>query len=118
LFPSQRLISPWEIWTFDFPTEGTHPCVIFSNEARLVHPSFDRVNVLLCRTLRGPLKRELRLVEVVLDSADGLDWETLCRVDALHFIPKAGLRERRGLVCKERRRLISQRMLQFFPFDF
>ena len=52
------MISPWQIWTFDFPAEGTHPCVIFSNKARLANPAFDRVNVLLCRTLRGPLQRE------------------------------------------------------------
>jgi mRNA-degrading endonuclease toxin of MazEF toxin-antitoxin module len=111
-------MAPWEIWTFDFPVEGTHPCVVFSNAARLVHPLFDRVNVLLCRTLRGALQREVRLTEILLDRADGLDWETLCRVDALHFVLKSGLRERRGLVSKERRRLICQRMLQVFPFEF
>jgi hypothetical protein len=74
------VISPWEIWTYDFPTEGVHPCVIFSNAARLANPPFDRVNVLLCRILRGPLQRELRAAEILLDRADGLDWETLCRV--------------------------------------
>ena len=112
------MISPWQIWTFDFPAEGTHPCVIFSNKARLANPAFDRVNVLLCRTLRGPLQRELRVAEVLLDRADGLDWETLCRLDSLHFVPKAGLRERRGVLGKERRRFICQRMLQLFPFEF
>ena len=111
-------MAPREIWTCDFPVEGPHPCVIFNNTARLAHPAFDRVNVLLCRTLRGPLQRELRPTEIILDRADGLDWETLCRVDAMHFVLKSGLRERRGLVCKERRRLICQRMLQVFPFEF
>jgi hypothetical protein len=82
-------MAPWEIWTYAFPVEGPHPCVIFSNAARLAHPDFDRVNVLLCRTLRGPLQRELRLTEIILDRADGLDWETLCRIDALHFILKS-----------------------------
>ena len=111
-------MAPWDIWTFGFPAEGPHPCVIFSNAARLGHPSFERVNVLLCRTLRGAILRELKATEVILDRADGLDWETLCRVDALHFVAKAGLRDRRGVVCLERRRLISQRMLQLFPFEF
>jgi hypothetical protein len=111
-------MSPWEIWTFDFPVEGTHPCVIFTNTARLAHPDFDRINVLLCRTLRGPLQRELKATEILLDRADGLDWETLCRVDALHFVLKSGLREHRGIVCKERRRQMCQRMLQVFPFEF
>ena len=110
-------MAPWEIWTFDFPVEGKHPCVIFSNAARLASPNFDRVNVLLCRTLRGPLQRGWRPTEVILDSADGLEWETLCRLDAVHFVLKSGLHERRGMVCKERRRQICQRMLQVFPFE-
>jgi len=111
-------MAPWEIWTYDFPVEGAPPCVIFTNAARLANPAFDRVNVMLCRTLRGPMRRETKPVEVILDQADGLDWATLCRVDALHFIPKSGLRERRGIVCKARRRLICQRMLQLFPFEY
>jgi len=114
----QQLMAPWEKWTFDFPAEGSHPCVIFSNSTRLAQSTFDRVNVLLCRTLRGPLAREIKPTEVMLDRADGRDWETVCRIDALHFVPKTGLRERRGVVCKERRRIICQRMLQVFPFEF
>ena len=86
--------------------------------ARDCHPAFDRVNVLLCRTLRGTPQRELNETGILLDRADGLDWETLCRVDALHFVLKSGLRERRGVVCKERRRVICQRMTQLFPFEF
>jgi hypothetical protein len=92
--------------------------VIFTNTARLAHPAFYRINVLLCRTLRGTLQRELKVTEIILDRADGLDWETLCRVDAVHFVLKSGLRERRGVVCKERRRQICQRMLRVFPFEF
>lgn len=111
-------MSPWEIWTYDFPLEGTHPCVIFSNRARLLSPSFERINVLLCRTLRAPLQRAPKPTEIVLDRADGLEWATLCRVDAMHFVLKSALRERRGLVCQERRRIISQKVLQLFPFEF
>lgn len=108
---------PWEIWTFDFPIEGTHPCVIFTPTARLTNPGCHFVNVLLCRTLRGDLRREPRMTEIILDRADGLEWQTLCRVDALHFVEKAGLRERRGAVCLERRRQISRRLVQLLPFE-
>src|SRR5438094_2312771 len=58
-------MAPWEIWTYDFPSEGPHPCVLFSNSVRLAHPDFDRVNVLLCRTLRGALQRELKPTETL-----------------------------------------------------
>ncbi len=111
-------MAPWEIWTFDFPEEGAHPCVIFSGTGRIQNPAFDRVNVLLCRTLRGPLQRQLKDTELILDRAEGLEWATLCRVDALHFVRKSGLRERRGVVCKERRRVISQQVLKLLPFEF
>jgi hypothetical protein len=50
-------------------------------------------------------------MEILLASADGLDWETLCRVDALHFLVKSGMRDRRGVVCTEWGRLICQRSL-------
>src|SRR4051812_44160892 len=111
-------MAPWEIWTFDFPDEGPHPCIIFSHHTRVQHADAERVNVLLCRTLRGPLQRSLKMSEVLLDSADGLDWETLCRVDALHWVRKSGLYQKRGLVCKERRRLISRQIVGSFPFEF
>jgi len=110
-------MAPWEIWTYNFPVEGPHPCVIFTNSVRLAHPDLDRINVLLCRTLRGPANRPLKAVEVLLDRADGLDWETICRIDLLHSVSKAELHERRGLVCIERRRLISQRIFSLFPFQ-
>src|SRR5213593_810576 len=111
-------MAPWEIWTYDFHTEVVLPCVVFSNSSRLAHPNFYRINILLCRTLRGTLQRELRSAEVILDQADGLEWQTVCRVDAMHFVLKSGLRERRGVVCKERQRAISHRILQLFPFEF
>jgi len=58
------MMAPWEIRTYDFPVEETHPRVIFTNSARLAHPGFDRINILLCRTLRGPLQRELKAADV------------------------------------------------------
>ena len=112
------MISPWEIWTYDFEQEQTHPVVIFGNIARVAHPEIDRVNVLLCTTLRGSSPRKPKPHEVILDFADGLDWATSCRCDAMYYVAKAKLREKRGLVGIERRRAISQTLLRFFPFTF
>jgi hypothetical protein len=111
-------MAPWEIWTYDFPEEGAHPCIIFSHNSRVQHPDALRVNVILCRTLRGTLQRSLKPNEVLLDSADGLDWETICRVDALHWVRKGELFQKPGSVCAERRRLISRRIVDSFPFAF
>jgi len=87
-------VNPWEIWTW----QG-HPAVIVSGPARCAHKPI--VNILSCSSHRGIRKPELW--EVVLDRADGLDWETLCRCDLLYAVHRQELTERRGLVGFERR---------------
>ncbi len=39
----------------------------------------DRVNVLICSSQRA--SRNPKAIEVILDTADGLDWPTLCKCD-------------------------------------
>ena len=43
-------MKPWEIWTFDFTEEDSHPAVIISNQDRIDNPHLERVNVLLGRS--------------------------------------------------------------------
>jgi hypothetical protein len=57
-------------------------------------------------------EREPRENEAVLDSADGLDWKTLCRCDLLFTLDKATLSQKRGLVAFERRRDIARKIIQ------
>jgi hypothetical protein len=111
-------MKPWEIWTYDFEDEQTHPVVIFSNPVRVANPDLDRVNVLLCTTMRGQRHWKPKPHEVILDAEDGLDWATRCRCDALYYVPKSKLREVRGMVSVERRRAISNTLLRLFPFAF
>lgn len=49
-------MAPWEIWTYNFEDEQTHPVVIFGNSARVADPEIERVNVFLCTSLRGPAR--------------------------------------------------------------
>jgi hypothetical protein len=44
--------------------------------------------------------------EVILDTADGLNWPTICKCDLLHKVDKAQLSNRCGTVTSERRRQI------------
>ena len=111
-------MAPWEIWTYDFEDAQTHPVVLFSNFVRINNPDLERLNVLLCTTMRGQKHWAPKPHEVVLDRADGLDWATRCRCDALYYVLKSKLREQRGAVSIERRRAISQTLLRFFPFSF
>jgi len=41
--------------------------------------------------------------EIILDPADGLDWETLCKCDLIHTVKKNELKNRRGSVSANRR---------------
>ncbi len=101
-------MKPWEVWTWKFPDAGEHPAVILGTEERVrLKP---RVCVILCATQRATRKPELH--EVILDQADGLNWETLCKCDVVYAAPKIELVQRRGTVSPERRRAIAERLIR------
>ncbi len=101
-------MKPWEIWTWDFPDAGSHPAVIFSTSDRVrLKP---KVGVILCSTQRAT--REPELHEIILDQADGLNWETLCKCDLVYAADKKQLTHRRGVVSIERRRGIAERVIR------
>jgi hypothetical protein len=106
------MLQPWDIWTFDFTEEDSHPAVVLGHPDRLNHPQIERVNLLLCTTLRAQDATEraqrLKRNEVLLDQADGLDWLTIVKCDALYFVRKSGLYQRRGSVCLPRRAAIRR----------
>lgn len=72
--------------------------------------------MLLCTTLHGPDVKgraaRLKKTEALLDRADGLDWMTIVKCDALHFVKKSGLYQRRGEVSYYRRAEISRKMAE------
>ena len=101
-------MKPWEVWTWKFPDDGEHPAVLLGTEERIrLKP---RICVLLCSTQRATRQPEVH--EVVLDEADGLSWETLCKCDVVYAVPKSELGQRRGLVRPERRRAIAERVIR------
>jgi mRNA-degrading endonuclease toxin of MazEF toxin-antitoxin module len=101
-------MKPWEIWTWKFPDAGEHPAVLLGTEERLRLKA--RVCVLLCSTQRAGRRAEVH--EVILDQADGLNWETLCKCDVVYSAAKADLIARRGCVSPERRRPIAERVIR------
>ena len=99
----------WEIFLFPFREEQAHPAVILSPDERCTNPDFDRVNALICTSIR--LNRPLKDNEAALDESDGLDWLTAVRCDVVHFLRKEFLLERRGLVSLPRRIAISRKLI-------
>lgn len=101
-------MKPWEVWTWKFPDAGEHLAVVLGTKERLkLKP---RVSVILCSTQRATRKPELH--EVILDEADGLDRDTLCKCDLIYAVPKSELVQRRGSVTAERRRAIAERIIR------
>ena len=102
-------MKPWEIWQCPFPW-GEHPAVILSNAIRVVRK--EEIVVLSCRTMQPATFREPLETESLLDTADGLNWKTLCRCDLLYTIKKSILKYRLGEVTFERRRDIARKIQQ------
>jgi hypothetical protein len=98
----------WEIWTGDI--FGPHPVVLISSQTRI--DAKPEVVVLKCTTMKPASAREAKENETVLDRADGLDWQTLCRCDLMFTVPKTSLNNRRGVVSVERRRDIARKIIQ------
>lgn len=99
-------MKPWDIYNYDFGEAGPHPAVIVSHPDRVAKAEW--VNVLFCTTQRA--NRPPKETEVRLNGADGLDWETLCRCDALWLVEKSRLSRKRGSVAPIRRRQIVDKI--------
>ncbi len=97
---------------FDFDEAGPHPAVIVSHDARVSRKQ--HVNVLLCSSQRAT--RSPEATEVMLNSADGLDWETLCKCDHFYLVPKHRLYRQRGVVSQARQRQIMQTIWRSLGF--
>lgn len=89
----------WDLYTCDFPGAGPHPAVIVSHAARARNKA--QVEVLLGSTRRAG--RAPNENEVLLNGADGLDWETLVRCDLIYAVPKESLARKQGRVTSERK---------------
>jgi hypothetical protein len=50
----------------------------------------------------------------MLNSADGLDWESFVDCDLIYLVESAALRQRRGRVCRERRIEIWRKLSAIF----
>lgn len=99
---------PFEI--FSCKPEGwnkAHPCVIISHPDRADRKTPGEV--LLCasrRTNRAPGPGEF-----LLDEADGLDWQTLCKCEPIVTLPREAIGQRRGAVTGERRGQLLRRVI-------
>ena len=101
----------FEIWSFDFPTRGgPHPVVLLTRTDKLSKAKV--VNVLFCTSQRQ--SRTIYPYEVMLNGADGLDWETFCDCSVIWSVESARLFKKRGEVTVERRNAIRDKIRDVF----
>jgi mRNA-degrading endonuclease toxin of MazEF toxin-antitoxin module len=99
----------FDVWHYDFPAKGPHPVVLISHPdlcARAKH-----LNVLFCTSQRQG--RKPYPYEVMLDRADGLDWETFADCSILYLVESGRLLNQCGHVGLERRREIRTKLREF-----
>jgi hypothetical protein len=84
-----------------------HPCVVVSHPSRTANK--DPVEVLMCSSKKAA--REAEPHEVILDTADGMDWPTICKCDLIYAVPKSDLKRFRGEVSPTRRAVLVRTMI-------
>lgn len=100
----------FDVWRFKFPDKGEHPVVLISHPDICARSAV--VNVLYCTSQRQ--SRPARPFEVMLNGADGLDWETFCDCSVLYAVKSDQLFGQRGRVSLERRRAIRSKIRDLF----
>lgn len=96
----------FQVWQYNFPGKGQHPAILISHPDRCARA--DVVNVLFCTSQRQ--SRSAKPYEVLLDKADGLDWETFCNCSILYAVPSSQLFGHRGEVSQDRRNAIRDKV--------
>ncbi|HEY3761051.1 MAG TPA: type II toxin-antitoxin system PemK/MazF family toxin [Verrucomicrobiae bacterium] len=103
----------FDIWRFDFPERGEHSVILIS------HPDIcdkgKMVNVLYCTSQRQG--RKPYPYEVMLNGADGFEWETFCNCSTIFLVPSEKLFGKRGKVTLERRRQIREKIRGLFRLN-
>ena len=94
----------FEVWDCEFEKQGLHPAVLISHPDRCARGA--TINVLYCTSQRQ--SRKAYPFEVMLDTEDGLNWETFCDCSILWSVDVTRLKTRRGHVTLERRRALRR----------
>jgi len=85
-----------------------HPAVVLSCEEDCLDPEFLRVNVLYGS--KRPPAAALEPWQVLLNSADGLDFQTSVDCGVIYLVPKDACSPAIGAVGLERRRAIGRKI--------
>ena len=100
----------FQVWRFNFAERGEHPCVLISPSELCARSKW--VNVLYCTSQRQ--SRPPKPHEVLLNGADGMDWETFVDCAAIWMVESDKLFGQRGQVTLERRNAIRDKLRDIY----
>lgn len=103
-------VRQWDIVRFRIRSQDTelHPGIIVSGEEWCASDYTTNLNVLACS--KRPPAAGVKLHQVALNGADGLDYQSTVDCRFFHIIPKTGVFEVIGRVSTERRRAIGRKI--------
>jgi mRNA-degrading endonuclease toxin of MazEF toxin-antitoxin module len=85
-----------------------YPAVVVSHPDRAARKP--EVEVVLCSTQRA--RRRAEPHEIILDTADGLDWPTICKCDLIYAAPRDELKAHKGHVTDTRQGPLVRTMIE------
>lgn len=100
----------FDVWRFNFPEKGEHSVVVLSPPDRAARAKW--VNVLYCTSQRQT--RKPYPYEVLLNGADGFDWETFVDCSIMYAVESEKLFGKRGRVSLARRNAIRDKLRDIF----
>lgn len=103
----------FQLWRFVFEDKGEHSVVLISHPDICARAKV--VNVLYCTSQRQ--NRKPYAHEVMLNGADGMDWESFCDCSVLYAVESSLLFGKRGRVSLERRRAIRSKIRDLFRLN-
>jgi mRNA-degrading endonuclease toxin of MazEF toxin-antitoxin module len=100
----------FQVWRFDFAGRGEHPCVLISPSELCARAKY--VNILYCTSQRQ--SRPPKPHEVLLNGADGMEWETFVDCSAIWLVESDNLFVQYGTVTLHRRNAIRDMLRNLF----
>ncbi|HZQ48524.1 MAG TPA: type II toxin-antitoxin system PemK/MazF family toxin [Verrucomicrobiae bacterium] len=100
----------FDVWRFLFAEKGEYSVVVVSHPDRAARAKW--LNVLYCTSQRQ--SRRPHPHEVMLNGADGFDWETFVDCSIMYAVESDKLFGKRGRVSLERRNAIRDKLRDIF----
>jgi hypothetical protein len=103
-------VRQWDIVRFRIRPHDTerHPGVVVSGEEWCASDFTTNINVISCS--KRPPSAAVKPHQVVLNGADGLDFQSTADCRFFHIVAKSGVTEVIGRVSTERRRTIGRKI--------